>query len=62
MLRGGYLALLDVDEQELAWREALIMLTMATGPFRVLDPNWPERVAGRVALARWLLSPMNAAA
>jgi hypothetical protein len=62
LLRRDYLAHLDVAEDELAWREALIMLTMATGPFRVLDPSWPQRIEHRVGLARWLLRPEAAAA
>lgn len=39
------------DPMALAAREAVLALTMATGPLRVLSENWPERVAHRIDLA-----------
>lgn len=39
------------DPLALAAREAVLALTMATGPLRVLSEDWPERVAHRIDLA-----------
>lgn len=54
LLRGAFLERLDVPPAMLAWREALVMLQLATGPFRTLAPNWPARVARGVRVARRL--------
>ena len=56
LLRDAFSASLGVSSQELAWREALVMLQLATGPFRVLDTQWPRQVARRVELAERLLN------
>jgi hypothetical protein len=50
-LRSAFLRSLDVDPAALAWREAYCLLRLASGPFRVLHPEWPRRVADRLALA-----------
>lgn len=55
LLRQALLDRLDVAPQSLAWREAFAMLLLATGPFRVLHPNWPAEVRRRVELAEKLL-------
>jgi hypothetical protein len=55
LVRSAFLRALDVSPQALAWREALSMLLLAAGPFRVLDPAWPAEVGRRVALAIRLL-------
>ena len=57
LLRDELLILLDLAPEDLAWREALVMLAMAAGPFRVLHPDWPTQVAGRVDIASSLLGP-----
>jgi hypothetical protein len=43
------------SEAELAWRESLSMLLLATGPFRVQSPDWPRKVAARVDAAARIL-------
>jgi len=50
-LRAAFARRLDADPAALAWREAYCLLRLASGPFRVLHPDWPRRVAGRLALA-----------
>ena len=55
LARAAFQAQLGVTSQQLAWREALCALQLATGPFRVLDPRWPEQVGRRVSLAVRLL-------
>lgn len=55
LLRQAFLDRLDIAPLSLAWREAFAMLLLATGPFRVLHPNWPAEVARRVELAEKLL-------
>ena len=55
-LRRAFCQCLDADPAELAWREAYCLLRLASGPFRVLHPDWPRRVAGRLALAAEVLS------
>lgn len=55
-LRGAFCRHLDADPAELAWREAYCLLRLASGPFRVLHPDWPRRVADRLALATEALS------
>ncbi len=47
----------NVDPVLLRGAVASVVLGMATGPFRVLEPNWRRNTAQRVALAeRWLES------
>lgn len=48
---AAYLKRLDADPAAIAWREAYCLLRLTSGPFRVLRPDWPERVAGRLTLA-----------
>lgn len=55
LLRPLVLDGLGASESDLAWREALCMLKLATGPFRVLSPRWPGRVEARVGAAIRLL-------
>ncbi len=54
-LRAAFLRRLDADPVALAWREAYCLLRLAAGPFRVLHPDWPRRMADRLALATWAL-------
>jgi hypothetical protein len=56
LLRPLLLDGLGASEEDLAWREALCMLKLATGPFRVLSPRWPSRVEARVDAAIRLLN------
>lgn len=56
LVREAFLARLDIPPRSLAWREALAMLLLATGPFRVLDPHWPREVGRRVRVAVRLLN------
>jgi hypothetical protein len=51
VLREAFLGQLDLPPAMLAWREALVMLQLATGPFRTLAPDWPTRVARSVRVA-----------
>lgn len=55
LVRPAFTRALDVPPNALAWREALCMLLLAAGPFRVLDPAWPAEIRRRVALAVRLL-------
>jgi Phosphotransferase enzyme family len=55
LLRRALLDAFGTSEAELAWRESLSMLLLATGPFRVLSPDWPRKVAARVDAAARLL-------
>ena len=55
LLRRALLDTLGASSRDLAWREALCMLQLAAGPFRVLSPNWPEEVGRRVGVAVRLL-------
>ena len=55
LLRPLLLEGLGASEADLDWREALCMLMLATGPFRVLSPRWPGRVEARVDAAIRLL-------
>jgi hypothetical protein len=37
---------------------AAVLLGLATGPFRVQQPDWPARTAARLTLAeRWAADP-----
>lgn len=56
MLREAFMQRVDVAEEGFAAREALVMLQLASGPFRVLEPDWPTRVRRRIALAETLLA------
>ncbi len=63
-LIGGYRAefraasvrAFEVAPAELAWREAYCLLRLVSGPFRVLHPEWPARMAARLDLAVGALS------
>lgn len=55
LVRPAFARTLDVPPHALGWREALCMLLLAAGPFRVLDPAWPAEIRRRVALAVRLL-------
>jgi hypothetical protein len=55
LLRRAMLDALGGSEAELAWRESLSMLLLATGPFRVQSPDWPRKVAARVDAAARIL-------
>jgi Phosphotransferase enzyme family len=55
-LRAAFCRRLDVDPAAMAWREAYCLLRLAAGPFRVLHPDWPRRMADRLALATDALS------
>jgi aminoglycoside phosphotransferase (APT) family kinase protein len=50
-LRAAFCRRLEADPAALAWREAYCLLRLASGPFRVLHPDWPRRMADRLALA-----------
>ena len=50
-LRAAFCRRLDADPADLAWREAYCLLRLASGPFRVLHPEWPARMADRLTLA-----------
>lgn len=54
LLRTAFLDRLELPSEALAWREALVMLQLATGPFRTLAPDWPGRVARGTRVARRL--------
>lgn len=44
-----------VDPAELRYRVAAVVLSLATGPHRVQEPNWPQRTRVRLELAQqWL--------
>jgi Phosphotransferase enzyme family len=60
LVRSAFLTRLDLSPADLAWREALAMLLLATGPFRVLDPRWPEQVRRRIEVAVRLIEEANA--
>jgi Phosphotransferase enzyme family len=51
LARAEFLARLDLSPADLAWREALVMFQLATGPLRTLNPRWPDEVTRRVDLA-----------
>jgi aminoglycoside phosphotransferase (APT) family kinase protein len=50
-LRAAFVRRLDADPAALGWREAYCLLRLAAGPFRVLHPDWPRRMADRLTLA-----------
>ena len=49
LVQDAFLERLGVSPRALAWREALALLLLASGPFRVLDPAWPHEVQRRIA-------------
>ena len=50
----------EVDPIDLRARTAAAILGLASGPFRVFEPNWPEAVERRVDLAeQWLASALR---
>lgn len=51
VLRQEFMKSFDVSSEMLSWREALVVMQLALGPFRVLDPQWPQRVLRRLELA-----------
>jgi aminoglycoside phosphotransferase (APT) family kinase protein len=53
---GAFSQALGVSETQLARREAVCALRLATGPFRVLEPDWPRAVERRVEAAAGLLA------
>jgi hypothetical protein len=55
-LRTAFCRVLDADPAALAWREAYCLLRLVSGPFRVLHPEWPRRMADRLALATEVLA------
>ena len=54
-LRAAFCRRFDADGAALAWREAYCLLRLVPGPFRVLHPEWPRRMAERLALAAEVL-------
>jgi len=61
LVREAFLTRLDISHRAFSWREALCMLLLASGPFRVIDPEWPNELKLRVELAvRLLHSPARA--
>ena len=55
-LRAAVCRRFDTGPADLAWREAYCLLRLAAGPFRVLHPDWPRRMAARLSLATEALS------
>jgi aminoglycoside phosphotransferase (APT) family kinase protein len=55
-IRAASARAFDVAPAELAWREAYCLLRLVSGPFRVLHPAWPARLAARLKLAVEALS------
>jgi hypothetical protein len=56
LVREALLDRLGVASAELAWREALCMFALSTGPFRVLNPDWPAEVRHRADVALRLMA------
>jgi hypothetical protein len=50
-LREAFCRRFDAAPADIAWREAYCLLRLAAGPFRVLHPDWPSRMAARLTLA-----------
>lgn len=55
-LGSAFCRMLDADPAALAWREAYCLLRLTPSPFRVLHPEWPRRMADRLALAIGVLN------
>jgi hypothetical protein len=51
LVRSAFVQRLGVSPRELAWREALCLFALSTGPFRVLRPAWPAEVRRRAEVA-----------
>lgn len=51
VLRQEFSAAFGVAPEAWAWREALVVMQLAVGPFRILNPQWPEQVLRRLDLA-----------
>jgi hypothetical protein len=56
LVRRALLDRLGVFSAELAWREALCMFALSTGPFRVVNPDWPAQVRRRADVALRLMA------
>jgi phosphotransferase family enzyme len=50
-LRAAFCRRFEADPAAMSWREAYCLLRLVSGPFRVLHPDWPRRMADRLALA-----------
>lgn len=61
MARAVFMKRLDVSPHDLDWREAFVMLQLATGPFRTLRPDWPKRVGQFLEVAHRLVPGSRAA-
>ena len=55
LLRRKLLDHLGGGEEELLWREAACALMLATGPFRVQSPRWPQETEARLYAVQRLL-------
>lgn len=51
IIRQEFSAAFGVSPETWAWREALVVMQLAVGPFRILNPRWPEQVLRRLDLA-----------
>ncbi|HEX2031991.1 MAG TPA: phosphotransferase [Actinomycetota bacterium] len=60
LLRRAFVRRLRIDPSELAWREGLAMLLLATGPFRLIHPEWPDQVRRRSDVAVRLIDSQGA--
>jgi hypothetical protein len=47
LLRRALLDHLGGGDDDLLWREAACALMLATGPFRVQSPTWPQETEAR---------------
>lgn len=56
LLRASFLERLDISSDDLAWREALVMMQLAVGPWRTLQADWPRRVVELTAVAARLVA------
>lgn len=56
LVRQAFVDRLGVSHRDLAWREALCMFALSTGPFRVLNPDWPAEVRRRADVALRLMA------
>jgi hypothetical protein len=61
LVRSAYCRRVGVSPSDFAWREALGLLQLATGPFRVLAPNWERQSGHLVSLAVRLTTPAGTA-
>jgi Ser/Thr protein kinase RdoA (MazF antagonist) len=51
LVRAAFLERLGITPQDLAWREALALLLLATGPYRVQADGWPAQSRHLIDLA-----------